>query len=674
MSQNIPPQNDPKSDNHRNSPRPQKSESSSKYPGQSSYPPRKPYQSNNTRDRSRDNNRGDRERSRDKGRQNYHDSRYKPRGGQRDYDQGGRRGGNGPFHNKRSSGYNNNRDRDRDNRDNNRGGNERSPYDSKNNKDRDRNRDRDRERKYSSDNFDSRNNNENRSEYYRNDRNDDSSGNKEEILIFLPDNVFKYFQENLDRIKNKLQAELKEDNPIIQIDYKIPEIQENILRFVTSFPENKSYGIKTIAEFFNEEIKKNNEISGQNIKISFLIPKNVIGFVIGSKGKNINEIRDTIPVKIDVQGIKETEDYTRIDISGNTGLIASAADKVYGKIEKYYKNNKFGRDRDGSHDNRDNRERNNNRMDRDNRDSNRDDNRDGNRDGNRDNGNGRDYGNRYNNRNDKDDRRRGNGGNFRGGRADRGRFRKPFEKDNRDNRDRDRDYNQRENRSNSRGNHSFHEENMNESKHDENMAENIEKDLPKENVNENEDKPKENEENINQVEDKVIEEKNEQENEKPVPMQEENPDKENIIENNENKNLTEEKKDQEPSDNKENIQKDESIKPEINVNDIINEDEENEEKANYLTNPDKGKTKNIVIYLTNEEIEHLNGFKDNVWINLENLFHCSISKTTKNIEGKEISLITFTGTPKQNCQALFQLQQYFNPIIKKNIETTETKK
>ena len=71
----------------------------------------------------------------------------------------------------------------------------------------------------------------------------------------------------------------------------------------------------------------------------------------------------------------------------------------------------------------------------------------------------------------------------------------------------------------------------------------------------------------------------------------------------------------------------------------------------------------IVIYLSSEEINILNNTKnenDNIWINLENSFHCSISKINKIIEDKEYSLITFNGTPKQNTLAIYKLQTYLS--------------
>ena len=113
-------------------------------------------------------------------------------------------------------------------------------------------------------------------------------------------------------------------------------------------------------------------------------------------------------------------------------------------------------------------------------------------------------------------------------------------------------------------------------------------------------------------------------------------------------------------ENKEEVQKDEMDE----INSILAKEEEQNDKLCKLK-----------IYLSSEEINLLNNSKnenDNIWINLENSFQCSISKITKNIDGKEISLITFNGTPKQNTLALYQLQKYL--LDTKNVQTDINKK
>ncbi len=89
------------------------------------------------------------------------------------------------------------------------------------------------------------------------------------------------------------------------------------------------------------------------------------------------------------------------------------------------------------------------------------------------------------------------------------------------------------------------------------------------------------------------------------------------------------------------------------------EAEMGESSGNADVNNDESKSCKIIICLSSEEINLLNNFKNNIWINLENSFQCNISKNSTKIDGKDVSLITFNGTPKQNSLALFTLQKYF---------------
>ena len=135
----------------------------------------------------------------------------------------------------------------------------------------------------------------------------------------------------------------------------------------------------------------------------------------------------------------------------------------------------------------------------------------------------------------------------------------------------------------------------------------------------------------------------------------------NINENNENKvdsnekNINEEK----------NINNDNNNKNEKKLDDLKNILEEDGDEND-------SKLCKINIYLSSEEINHLNSLKNNIWINLENSYHCSISKIMKNIDEQEISIITFNGTPKQNTLALYQLQKYLLDTI--NVQANENEK
>ena len=81
----------------------------------------------------------------------------------------------------------------------------------------------------------------------------------------------------------------------------------------------------------------------------------------------------------------------------------------------------------------------------------------------------------------------------------------------------------------------------------------------------------------------------------------------------------------------------------------------------------------LIVYLSSEEMNLLNNSKyENIWNNLENSFQCGISIITKNMDNKEISLITFNGTPKQNTLAIYQLQKYLLDIKFERIESNKS--
>lgn len=665
------------------------------------------------RDRDRD-----RERSRSIERQGggYHDSHYKPKqggsGGQRDYDGNNGRGRGKPSHYNRHSG----------------GGDMSRPYES--------NYSSSKDQKFSGGGQNSNEPQDGGANNGNRNFNRDFAA-KDDILILLSKNMHTYISKEFERLKTKLQTELKENNIEIQYDYTIPCYQDHILKFNS---QNKFLGLKIVSEFLLEEAKKSFDSNNKMLKLCFIIPENVVGFIIGIEGKNINDIRDKTGAKIDVPS--PTDDnkkkYREVEISGNPEDIANAAERIYSITKKYFnfhnpkilnrnerdhdrdKDRKRGRDdRDRGRDERDRRDSRD--IDRNEGDRDRDRDRDRGREGGfEDRFKGKDYGdggykgkdyrerNReaaggmynkerndyhdmrdrerdrdgpqsgYNNRNrdenrggyrysnyEKDDHYRG--GNYRGGRSDRGgRYRKPYDRDNnnrymrnrsksKDSHDKDRDLSNNNERTKKNGNEN------------KNSQEELD-----DNKNKNEPMQEEVEENQNQTQNLNTT------NENAVDTNNINNDT-NMKEDNLNNNSNENKE----NINEKNVNENENcnVNPNSNenvVNSNENAGEEANSSANFLSSKDDGeKICKIVICLSDEEINHLNTYKDNIWINLENLYHCTISKTTKNIDEKDFSLITFNGTPKQNSSALFQLQKYFkntntNTNTKTNSDSDKT--
>jgi hypothetical protein len=118
-----------------------------------------------------------------------------------------------------------------------------------------------------------------------------SNESKDDCLILLPKNYYSFVTRDFDILKNRLKNELKNDISTIIYNYTIPGFNENIFKFTTNSFESKSIAIKIISEFLFESLKKVYETTTY-LKLSFLIPDNVIGFIIGIEGKNINQIRE----------------------------------------------------------------------------------------------------------------------------------------------------------------------------------------------------------------------------------------------------------------------------------------------------------------------------------------------------------------------------------------------
>lgn len=72
------------------------------------------------------------------------------------------------------------------------------------------------------------------------------------------------------------------------------------------------------------------------IKILNKIILDVVGFIIGIEGKNINKIRDTSGAKIDVFHENINNRYRQIELAGSVSSLSSAAEQIYRFVNKYY--------------------------------------------------------------------------------------------------------------------------------------------------------------------------------------------------------------------------------------------------------------------------------------------------------------------------------------------------
>ena len=545
----------------------------------------------------------------------------------------------------------------------------------------------------------------NKRDNYSGSFNNNFTPSKDDCLLIFQKNYFEFDSKDFGILKDELKRELKEDIYNIYYNYCINDISDKIFRFTTNPSVNypcKSKAVKIICDFLFHIMKQQND-KVTYLKLLFVIPNNVVGFIIGMNGKNINQIRDETNTKIEVYAPGNSKNYRKIEISGGPQNIADASEKIF-EISKryfYFNNEKIlnrnehspqrekSWERDRNRDNRDNRDQGygmNNYKDRErneryhegnwnnrdydnnpnskdfrgvynNRDSRNDyrdmgyKNRDGNRIyGGRDMKNSRDNWEKnnysYNNKDNNNYRDyRNNGPRFKNN-YDRGsNNNKYYYKKNNNERDNNDNYNNNNRDSFSEG--SFSKKSLSQKSKDNKSYnnENYEDEWPEERDNKNEININNDNQNLEPGEEREIKDNidnnNSNNNNNNINISNENLGNENAIDNN-NGNINNFYKDEikEGQDNNE-IEE---------INAVLEKDIEDNEKLCK-----------IVIYLSPEEINILNNTKneknENIWINLENSFHCSINKITKIIEDKEYSLITFNGTPKQNSLAIYQLQK-----------------
>ena len=162
--------------------------------------------------------------------------------------------------------------------------------------------------------------------------------NKDDCLIIFPNNYFTFNSKDFDELKNELKRELKDDIYNIYYNYCIPNVSEKVFRFTNNYSSEyplKAKAIRVIADFIFD-IMKGQSDKVTYLKLNFLIPENVIGFIIGINGKNINQIREETNAKIEVYSLNNTKNYRKVEISGIPQIIANAAEKIYIITRKYF--------------------------------------------------------------------------------------------------------------------------------------------------------------------------------------------------------------------------------------------------------------------------------------------------------------------------------------------------
>ena len=545
---------------------------------------------------------------------------------------------------------------------------------------------------------------------------------KDDCLIVLPKNYYNFIAKDFDNIKNDLKRELKDDIYNINFNYSVPSIPEKIFRFTTNYSNNfplKTKAIKIITDFLFENMKRQYEKTTY-LKLIFLIPDNVIGFIIGINGKNINQMRDETNTKIEVFAPNSTKKYRKVEVAGTPQDIAEAGEKIYDITRKYFyfndeKLNRNENDHDGDYDRRgsgfgmgnsfkdrdqDRKDRyyesnwnkdydidryNNNREYKGIYNKERNDFRDlgykndfKNREGSRFYPkNSRDFWDKNNNGRDNNNYRdfRDNGPRFRNNYDNRGNNSKYFYDKNKNKNINNDNNNDDSKHKDNWSNKSYSRKSSSEKSKEHRSFNDGNDEWPEEKEFKNEENKINNNEHLDNDNIELGNEKDFKE-------------KDYEINNDLNEEQIELKKNLENGNVNEFIDKDNNLEVSniqnnnLIINNIIKERNDYEREKgeiddlnNELPNEveEKDKLCKIIVYLSSEEFNLLNNSeKDNIWNNLENNYQCNISKTTKIIDNQEISLISFNGTPNQNSLAIYQLQKYLLEIKNEKLDANKS--
>ena len=545
---------------------------------------------------------------------------------------------------------------------------------------------------------------------------------KDDCLIVLSKNYYNFIAKDFDNIKNDLKRELKDDIYNINFNYSVPSIPEKIFRFTTNYSNNfplKTKAIKIITDFLFENMKRQYEKTTY-LKLIFLIPDNVIGFIIGINGKNINQMRDETNTKIEVFAPNSTKKYRKVEVAGTPQDIAEAGEKIYDITRKYFyfndeKLNRNENDHDGDYDRRgsgfgmgnsfkdrdqDRKDRyyesnwnkdydidryNNNREYKGIYNKERNDFRDlgykndfKNREGSRFYPkNSRDFWDKNNNGRDNNNYRdfRDNGPRFRNNYDNRGNNSKYFYDKNKNKNINNDNNNDDSKQKDNWYNKSYSRKSSSEKSKEYRTFNDGNDEWPEEKEFKNEENKINNNEHLDNDNIELGNEKDFKE-------------KDYEINNDLNEEQIELKKNLENGNVNEFIDKDNNLEVSniqnnnLIINNIIKERNDYEREKgeiddlnNELPNEveEKDKLCKIIVYLSSEEFNLLNNSeKDNIWNNLENNYQCNISKTTKIIDNQEISLISFNGTPNQNSLAIYQLQKYLLEIKNEKLDANKS--
>lgn len=105
------------------------------------------------------------------------------------------------------------------------------------------------------------------------------------------------------------------DVKLMDHNYQVEGLKDGVMKLEGDTLMGKVLASKVIYEFLYNQMNKTYE-GMSYIKVSILVPKHIMGFIIGIEGKNINDIREKSDSKIEIFQEDIDEKFRRVEIAG----------------------------------------------------------------------------------------------------------------------------------------------------------------------------------------------------------------------------------------------------------------------------------------------------------------------------------------------------------------------
>ena len=167
------------------------------------------------------------------------------------------------------------------------------------------------------------------------ERNDENPKDKKFAFFLLKKMQYQYIKSNYSSIFSELNSKVKGISDL-KFDLRLHNIQDYVFRLSATSTSSIGQAIEILSTYLFLELKKQyNNVNMTFLKFLLLIPNTTVSYLIGVKGKNINDIRLRTGTKIEVFPPVHNADYRQVEISGAPDLIAKASEKIYDIVFKF---------------------------------------------------------------------------------------------------------------------------------------------------------------------------------------------------------------------------------------------------------------------------------------------------------------------------------------------------